>query len=236
MKTRKSNRIVVAVFIGYFLLVNIPVASAQEEKWEFMMDVYMWYASIGGESASGSNIDIDASDIIDSLEFGYMSVFEARKDKWSLNADVIYLDLGADTSAIDVGLKGWVVTPAVGYNLIQEENLTLDILGGARYFWLEGEVKPTGFPRFSDSGDIWDGIVGFKGKMTLAKNWYMPFYLDVGAGDSDLTWQAMGGLAYKFEKFDVFAGYRYLDWDFDNNKVFDDLNISGPMAGIKIRF
>jgi len=63
-----------------------------------------------------------------------------------------------------------------------------------------------------------------------------PYMWAAGTGDSDLIWQAIGGLAYKFKKSDVLLGYRYLEWDFDNNDVFDDMNISGPYAGLKIRF
>jgi hypothetical protein len=238
MKASKPVNMAVIASVGFCLLVFISTAEAQEENWEFTADLYFWYASMGGESATGSNIDIDASDIIDALEFGYMGVLEARKGKWSLLTDVIYLDLGADSGGIDVGLQGWIVTPAVGYNLIQEENLTLDILGGARFLWLKSTLDLSGIggPRLSDSGDVWDGIVGLKGELNLSKSWSMPFYLDVGSGDSDMTWQALGGLAYKLDTLDVLVGYRYLAWDFDDNDVFDDLNISGPYAGLKLRF
>ncbi|MFC1825261.1 hypothetical protein ACFL9T_21330, partial [Thermodesulfobacteriota bacterium] len=68
------------------------------------------------------------------------------------------------------------------------------------------------------------------------EKWYMPFYGDIGAGDSDLTWQAEAGFGYKFKHFDVVATYRYLDWDFEDNSAVDDLNISGPLIGIKFVF
>jgi hypothetical protein len=33
-------------------------------------------------------------------------------------------------------------------------------------------------------------------------------------------------------------GYRYLKWDFDDGDMlnFDELDLSGPFAGIKVRF
>ena len=37
-------------------------------------------------------------------------------------------------------------------------------------------------------------------------------------------------------KFDAGVGYRHLEWDFDNDDTFNDLNISGPYAGAKFRF
>ena len=38
----------------------------------------------------------------------------------------------------------------------------------------------------------------------------------------------------KMEKVNLVLGYRYMDWDFDNYGPFDDLNLSGPFAGVKI--
>ena len=67
----------------------------------------------------------------------------------------------------------------------------------------------------------------FKGNVKLTEKLYIEFYGDVGTGESDLTWQAMAGIGYKFKWFDVVATYRYLDWDFDDNSAIDDLNISG---------
>lgn len=72
--------------------------------------------------------------------------------------------------------------------------------------------------------------------MNLTENWYIPFYGDIGTGESDLTWQLFAGVGYKFEKFDVIVAYRYLDWEFDDSPIFDDLDINGPLAGIKFRF
>ncbi|MEZ5592554.1 MAG: hypothetical protein R3F53_18370 [Gammaproteobacteria bacterium] len=60
--------------------------------------------------------------------------------------------------------------------------------------------------------------------------------MDVGTGQSDLTWQAFAGVGYRFGKLDALMGYRYIDWDFDDNDVFDDLNLSGVFIGAKFWF
>jgi hypothetical protein len=170
----------------------------------------------------------------------FMGLVGARKGKWSLMTDVIYLDLSDDgqvASGVNasVGLNAWVVTPVVGYNLIEQDKLRLDILAGARYLYLKTELG-LGSARVDDSGSNWDGVAGVRGKLSLAKNWYVPYYLDVGTGNSKLTWQVFGGIGYRFEKVDVVAAYRYLDWDFDDDNVLDDLNIGGPFLGVKFPF
>jgi hypothetical protein len=53
-----------------------------------------------------------------------------------------------------------------------------------------------------------------------------------------MTWQALGAINYRFQRVDAVVGYRYLDWDFDDGDMlnFDDLNLSGPFAGVKFLF
>jgi hypothetical protein len=155
--------------------------------------------------------------------------------------DVIYLDVEDDEDVApgvktNVELRGWVVTPSVGYNLVETKKVRFDILGGARYLWLRADLDLTGFPSLSAKGHVWDGIGGVRGRLTLGERWFIPFYGDVGAGDSDLTWQVFGGVGYKFKKFDLVLAYRYLEWDFDDDSAIDDLDFSGPFLGIKFRF
>ena len=116
-------------------------------------------------------------------------------------------------------------------------------MGGARYLWLDTEIKvETSGPlgdrqaRVSDSGSVWDAVVGVNGQIELAPNWYLPCYLDVGAGQAYRTGQAGAGVGYRFEKLDALLGYRYMDWDFDDNEVFDDLNLSGAFVGTRFGF
>ena len=44
-------------------------------------------------------------------------------------------------------------------------------------------------------------VVGFKGNVQLDEDWYVPFYYDVGKGDSELTYQAFAGINYSFSSF-----------------------------------
>ena len=47
----------------------------------------------------------------------------------------------------------------------------------------------------SGDGDVWDAVVGIRGQFELSGRWFMPFHLDVGTGDSDVTWQTTAGSA-----------------------------------------
>ncbi len=256
---------VCAIFVlAAFLLTSPRVSVAKDlpENWEFQAALNLWAPAIKGESATGADIDITLSDVVDNLDFTLMSTVDAKKGKWMFMVDVLYMDLedSSNTNVINtiplqldvdnIELKAWVVTPMVAYKVVNSNRLSLYLLAGARYFWLEGNLKYTKregiltpvTTNFSDtsSGHVWDGIVGTRGAVTLDDKWYLPFHFDVGTGDTDLTWQAYAGVGYKFSNIDITAGYRHLDWDFDDDGTFgaalNDLYITGPMVGIKYRF
>ena len=239
------EKVLVFFTLAVFILATSAPPVAAEEKtninkeWKFGAEVYLWGASVGGKTASGSNIDVSFDDVLENLEMGFMGLFGVQKGRWSLMADVIYLDVKDDTTVsgqpLSAELSGWIVTPAVGYNLVETERVRLDVVGGARYLYLELDLG-LGSIRVEESGSIWDAIVGVRGSFNLTEKWYLPYHLDVGTGDSDLTWQAVGGVGYKLKWFDVLAGYRYLYWDFEDGKAIDDLDLSGPFAGIKFVF
>jgi hypothetical protein len=253
MKTKHTCCSKVLLFLGVLLIgllsANVYAGSAQaaenqttaqQDSWEYGFEIYGWGAAVGGTSGTGSNLDVDFDDLFSDLKFGFMTVLGARKDKWSFLADVIYLDVEDDGTTSDgtnasAELTGWIVTPVVGYNLVETEKLRLDIVGGARYLYLKTDVG-LGSVHEAQSGSFWDAIVGIRGDVNLTKKWYLPYYLDIGTGNTDFTWQASAGVGYRFSKFDMVLGYRYLDWDFDDGEALDDLNLGGPFIGAKFTF
>jgi hypothetical protein len=244
--------------IALLIIGTAPAAAAGDassDKWKYGLEVYLWGASVGGASAAGEDIDISFEDLVDDLQMGFMSAFGARKAKWSLLADVVYLDVddGKSTTANvagnpiqargDVELKGWVVNAAGGYNVVETGSSLLDVLVGVRYLDLETDLTldlGNAQRSVSGSGSVWDGIVGLKGRTELSDKWHLNYYVDVGTGDSDFTWQALGAFGYHLKKVDLSFGYRYLEWDFDDNdaggKVFNDLNFHGPFAGVTFKW
>ena len=241
-----SNKILSFSLLMFFVLFFVAPDSliAQEtdntDEWQFGAEIYLWGATIEGSTPSGSDIEVDFGDIFDNLEMAFMGVVGARKGKWSMFADVIYLDLEASTNVapelrLGAEVTAWAITPAVGYNLLESDKIRFDVVGGARYLYLKPELE-LGSLQASESASFWDGIVGFKGHANLNEKWYLPFYADIGTGQTDLTWQLLGGIGYRFKWFDLNAGYRYLRWDFDSNEALDDLKIHGPFVGVKFEF
>lgn len=248
---------VIALLLS-FSMPSLAAESGAEDQWQFKAGVYLYAAGVKGEAASGSEIDLSFTDLINNLNMTAMGDFEARKSKWSLAADVIYFNVGKDgggsipigtapgisaTVEADVKLRAWVLGFTGGYRLLQSEQATLDVIAGARYLEVSAFLKtstrlgPLASARdVGVSGNNWDAIVGVKGDVTLKHNWYAPYYLDVGTGDSDFTWQIAGGVGYKFDWGDAYLLYRYMDWEFKSGGDLDNLNLSGPQMGVNFHF
>lgn len=147
-------------------------------------------------------------------------------------------------------LTGWLWTLTGSYALVQQERVSMDVLAGARMLDLEqtlrwqlnGDISTLPLPGRSGTSTVeatqWDAIVGLKGRASFGAegNWYVPYYLDVGTGDSDLTWQGMAGLGYRFDSVEVTAVWRYLDYDLGDNTPITSIDFNGPALGFTFRF
>lgn len=142
----------------------------------------------------------------------------------------------------DLQLTGWIWTLGGGYSLWRDGGSHLDLIAGGRLLAMDTDLTltgggPLGLQRkASKSADLLDGIVGVSGRLALSDRWFVPYYADVGTGDSDLTWQAVGGVGYGFGWGDVMLLYRHLDYDQRNDKLIQDVEFSGGMLGVNFRF
>ena len=171
----------------------------------------------------------------------YMNVGAApsKTRDFSLGGGPLPADVTASTS---IDLKATIWTLAGSYRAVADPGLTLDVLAGARLldvkysqgFQLTGNVGPIPLPGRSGNAAIsvsdWDAIIGVKGRFAVSpdRTWFVPYYVDVGTGESKLTWQVLGGIGYSFSWGDVVATWRYLDYKNDSGKPLQNLNMSGP--------
>ena len=166
---------------------------------------------------------------------------------FSLGGHQIPADVQANVS---YDLKGWAWTLAATYLAIESPEHVMQVLGGARMLKLDpkvsweltGNIGPIPAPGRAGSLEAnetnWDAIVGVKGRAMLGaeRKWFIPYYLDVGTGESKLTWQAMGGLGYSFGSWDLFAAWRYLDYEFKSGDKVEDLSFNGPGVAVQFRW
>jgi hypothetical protein len=159
------------------------------------------------------------------------------------------LPVGVNAS-LRYDLNGWLWTLAGSWHAASTPNNELNLIGGARlididqtiHWQLGGNVGSVALP--DRAGDRmagvqnWDAIVGLKGRALLGsgQHWFMPYYLDVGTGESSLTWQAMFGVGYAFDWGSVTCAWRHIDYDMKSGKSVESLSFDGPGVAVAFRW
>lgn len=236
-------------------------AEEGSSEWQYGFKIYGWLPDLSGELLfelpdTGDSAEVDAEKILDALKMTFMGSFEARKGKWAVATDLIYLDLGDDTTKsvslpsgdsvelfdAEMGLKGLVWTLAGAYTVWQDQGSHLDLIAGARNLDMDIDLKLEGHGpletrrKLSDEVRLWDGIVGVKGRFRLGEDWFIPYYGDVGTGDSELTWWVSGGIGYSFDWGDVLLEYRHMEYDQEDDKLLQNIAFSGGLIGVAFSF
>jgi len=255
---RLFSRLVVPLVLA--LLAETPVraqdaATSESGVWEFQISPYAWFVSLDGKAATIRGlpaVDVDAnfSDVWDNKNFGALTALEARRDRFGLKVDLIYLDLEASKgtpgplfSGTDAEFKTFVSTVSGTYRPFVEGRTWLDILAGARIWVTDTEITLNSnvLPNLSaDEKETWvDPIVGTRGTYDLGSGFSLSGYGDIGGFgvSSDLTYQIYGGIGYRFKEwFSAELGYRVLDVDYDDDGFVYDLTMHGPIAGFRFQF
>jgi hypothetical protein len=171
----------------------------------------------------------------------YVDLGQSKSGSREIRIGGNQIPIGASAN-LDYDLKGTVWTLAGTYRAVSDVRQPLDVFAGARML----DIKQTLSWQFGGNvGSIplanragtrettsqnWDAIVGAKGRVGLGaeRKWFVPYYLDVGTGESKFTWQAMTGIGYSFGWGDVVGSWRYLDYQMKSGSVMESLNFNGP--------
>lgn len=259
------------------LVSQIAAANDGADGWQFQLTPYVWLPTISGKlnydlPAGGGDgapqIDVGPTDWLELLNGVFLLRGEARKDRFFVFADVVYLGLESDNDrvvAISPGsgdlipidaslnldtktdLDGFTMTLAGGLNVHSDETSSTDLFAGVRFFGMDTKTSwnlsadielPGGGNVLSRQGSIesdlesWDAVVGIKGRMRIGNGkWSLPYYLDVGTGDSDLTWQAIAGVSYAYGWGDLIISYRHFEYDGGPQGLMENFSFSGPVIG-----
>ena len=177
----------------------------------------------------------------------YMSVGKSERD--SRDGALGDTQIPADVSArLEFDMKSWVWTTAGYYRAIDEASHRLDVLAGVRYLdvdqtldWtLSGNIAGIPVLDRAGSGEAklqnWDLVVGLRGRFGFGPEsaWFVPYVFDIGAGDSDLTWQAAAGIGHRFGWGEILGIWRHLSYEFDS--ALSDMEFSGPAIGATFRW
>ncbi|HET6606835.1 MAG TPA: hypothetical protein VFG62_09215 [Rhodopila sp.] len=159
------------------------------------------------------------------------------------NHPAIPVQAGVNSSQ-GFNLQATIWTLAGGYTLVQGGWGNFDLIAGFRLLQTNTRINYSldisiegprgngatfgGVGSVSGIDHIWNGIGGFRGRVRIGDNGlFIPYYFDIGAGGSNLTWQISSGIGYHTRLADLTLTYRYIS--FSQDGAVQRLAIKGPM-------
>lgn len=231
-------------------LALISSTATAGDEWEFGLIPYLWFSGINGQVSSvpgepPADVDASFSDVLDNLDFGIFVAGDARKGRWGMVADIMYIDIeaggdfpGTEFSTVTLDVTMWMVSGMGFYRATGDDSSYLDVLAGARYWDVKNDLM-LGAGEYPDtqivSGDSWvDPMVGLRGRTSLGESRFS-FGGHLMAGgfgvSSDMVWDLRGDFGYHWENTALILGYRYLTVEYDEDAFLFDVTMDGPILG-----
>lgn len=239
-----------------------PITSPNEDKWVFNSPMYFWLAGLNGNvTAKGRSVDVSlsASDILQHMDIGFQGYFELAKPRYGIYLQPTYMQLSADGNEgsikADLTTEMWIVEFAAFYKFWEaqgEKPASLAVLAGGRYWSIHNDLSikdPDGKISATESGDLFDPIIGLRAEQYFTKKVHLWVQGDIGGfglsnSQSEFSWQVLPLLGYDFtmpvihKPSTVFAGYRILgiqksEGSGDNEHGFN-LRFNGVLFGLNV--
>ncbi len=242
------------------------VEAAPEKEWHFTLGAYSWLTAMEGSTelrGLKAQTDVSIGKELERLNLAYMSYMEVRYRRWSLGLDVIYAELSSDapyqygpiSGDLNVKLKQAFITARLQYRLIDTDSYTLDVFGGVRWNYMESDIdirtrvsfdqpflqrfNGESEHRFDFSRDWFDPVIGMRNVLHMTPKWYLQASGDIGGFGvgSDLTWEAMGGIGYRFNTHvSTLVAFRAMGINYDKDDFKLNTVSYGPLLSVIFAF
>ena len=251
------ERALVTVFTISMLLFS-PHSWAESNEdfnsWQnTLAPLYLWGVSMSGTMTSGpikAPLEIEFSDAVSDLEGIFTLHYEGAKGNWGVIADYSFLNLGPSAeipgtpAVLSVDMKNTIAEVAGLYRF--GPNNPWQLLGGYRSYKLDVTISGLPMPPLPVSQVVIEETINdffFGGRYMgkIGNKWSFLGRADVGAGDSDLVWNAVLAFDYRFTKLlSGLVGWKVLDYDVDTgsgaNTFKYDMRHSGPLLALAFRW
>ncbi|WP_424969067.1 hypothetical protein [Dinoroseobacter sp. S76] len=239
------------------LLTFVPLsAAAQEaETWRYQLSPYLWGAGLSGEAgvipgAPPVDVDLSFRDILDDLEIAAMAVGQARKGNWAIQLDLQHVRTKSggdvpsdDVNSAEVDATTQSFSAQLDYLAYEAAGTELWVSGGLRYWNVETTLTVTGdaigVQKARGSDSWWDPVVGLRGRMPLGAASYLTGWAYLGGfgAGSDLMTDIFLGAGYEIsERTALVGGLRYQSVDRRDEGFIWDVEQTGPLIGLTVRF
>lgn len=221
-----------------------------DNGWSGQVTIYGWGAGVGGDFrpfAGGPVLSFEKSlgEVLADLDAAAFATALARKNDLVLLADFTYTASSREgrvppgiPAAGEVSVRS--VSLMAGKRFAASDATSIDLLGGARVWSLDGEVNvPLAGVALAPEESFVDPIAAVRINSQIAPRLSLLAYGDVGGFGlgSDLTWQGVATLNYRAGKaLYLSAGYRHLYLDRPAAGASFAGSLSGPLAGVTLTF
>ncbi|MHC5224969.1 hypothetical protein [Ignatzschineria sp. LJL83] len=225
-----------------------------QDEWRFSITPYFWAASLNGNLGHrhvGTHaVKADFSKIWDNVRFMGMLQAEARKGNFSLHTDLTYigskLNYNLPSSKFvskKLHTKGSVSSAffGLGYTFYETQNLSLQIVGGAKIWHANIDFDIYANNRLAGHGKengTWvDGLAGLKAQYRFNDKFAIDGWGMWGKGAAKSDWDVSLAANWSISRdVSLMAGYRMSKVDLHRRGFTYDIKHKGPVLGIKIDF
>ena len=257
MKSWVSRSITMLVLGTAWIIFS---TAAKADDWKFSVTPYFWASDIKLDAKVNGNTvlaaDVDVSDLLDKLDIGFAAHVEAYTDKGGFFVDGNWNSLSSKDERSGGGLLAGtkihtdlsIGTYELGafYHPTKPGN-GFDVLFGVRLLDVNQDIKfelPTGDSTRSETQKSYtDAFVGIRAGGPLGGPWDLMVRGDVGTGDTDFTWNALGTVGFTFgskSQFGARIGWKetsiHLEDTGTETSTESDIVLKGPIAGFTIAF
>lgn len=255
----------VAISVVPSMAAELPGRSETIETeggWEISVSPYYGFVTgikgkIGTARAGPVSVELtpiefikNLKEIVEALDHAVIGAFEVRKGRIAASFDLYSISLtgGSDLSGVvfssaSLSQELTVATGLGSYRLFSNGRAHVDGLVGARLWNTKFEFALTpgalARGRTFQAGRTWvDPVVGLSGRYDFTDKIYAKGQGIIGGlASSDVTWDASATLGFEvIKEIDIYAGFRSMGVDFNDNGFVFDMNYYGPIIGGVFKF
>jgi len=248
-----KSRYLAYLVLALALVTALPAWSqgSTESGWQNTIELYLMGPNLDGTVGLGSvdsDVSVDAGAIFDALDGAFLGTYIGEDERWGVLVDLAYMDLKDDgvgpqgVVRYEVNVKQTILGLVGTYRLTD----TLQFMFGGRYVDVTNRLTLSGpaQDRGAKASESWfDPTVGLRYVAPLGEKWVFNAAGDFGGFGvgSDFTWYWAATLAYRITaRTQVYAGYRYIDFDYEDGSGRErfkfDMAQYGPLAGFRFEF
>jgi hypothetical protein len=220
-----------------------PAIGWAADEWHGVVAPYMMGASMGGNTTlRGQQVEVDvpASAIFSNLQFGAMGLAFAKKGRWGIGGDALWMALGTTVRNTNIDFN----QGAFAFYGLRELGPGADLVAGLRVITLQGELTFKALGTDVSQARTWvDPLVGIRVHTDDGRRVSFGVYGEVGGfgAGSDFAWQVFPRVGLRVtERASMEFGWRWLDIDYSagdgRDKFGYDVLAQGPVGGVSFRF